>query len=131
MSFYFFFTCHFISWLGKGHPFRYSYNVPQGFPVVLGVKNPPANAEDVKDLVSIPGSGRFSRGGHFNPLQYSCLENPMVLGAWQVHRAAQSWIWLKWLSTHTHAHGVSASRPCVLRVVYFPLPEFFSTSPVC
>ena len=47
------------------------------------VKNPPANAGDRRDLGSIPGSGRSSRGGHVNPLQYSCLENPMDIGAWQ------------------------------------------------
>ena len=41
------------------------------------VKNPPANAGDVRDVASIPGSGRFPGGGHSNPLQYSCLENPM------------------------------------------------------
>ena len=46
--------------------------------VVLVVKNPPANAGDVKDTGLIPGSGR-SPGG---PLQYSCLENPRDRGAW-------------------------------------------------
>ena len=80
--------------------------MPQGFPVVLRVKNPHASAGGIKDLVSIPGSGRSSRGRHFNTLQYSCLENPMDLGGWQVHRVAQSWIWLKQLSAHTHMHGV-------------------------
>ena len=45
--------------------------------VVLVVKNLPANAGDVRDTGSIPGSGRFPEGGHGNPLQYSCLENPM------------------------------------------------------
>ena len=44
--------------------------------VALVVKNLPANAEDVRDVGSIPGLGRFSGGGHGNPLQYSCLENP-------------------------------------------------------
>ena len=44
--------------------------------VVLVVKNPPANARDVKDLSSVPGSGRFPGRGHGNPLQYTCLENP-------------------------------------------------------
>ena len=39
------------------------------------VKNPPANAGDVREVGSIPGSGRFPGGGHGNPLQYSCLEN--------------------------------------------------------
>ena len=42
----------------------------------LGVKNTAANAGDIRDLGSIPGLGRSYRGGHSNPLQYSCLENP-------------------------------------------------------
>ena len=41
--------------------------------VSLVVKNPPANAADIRDLVSIPGSGRFPRGGHGNPLRYSAF----------------------------------------------------------
>ena len=43
--------------------------------VVLVVKNPPANAGDLRDAGSIPGLGRSRGGGHGNPLQYSCLEN--------------------------------------------------------
>ena len=60
--------------------------------VAAVVKNPPANAGDVKDLGSIPGSGRSPGGGHGNPLQYSCLENPIDRGAWQstVHKVARS-----------------------------------------
>ena len=56
------------------------------------VKNLPANAGDVRDTGSIPGSGRSPGVGHGNPLQYSCLENPMGRGAWQatVHRVAES-----------------------------------------
>ena len=56
------------------------------------VKNLLANAGNIRDLGSIPGSGRSSGGGHSNPLQYSCLENPMDRGAWQdtVHRVAES-----------------------------------------
>ena len=46
-------------------------------PVALVVKNPPANARDIRDAGSVPGSGRSPGGGHDNPLQYSCLENPM------------------------------------------------------
>ena len=48
-------------------------------------------------------------GGHGNPLQYSCLENPMNSGAWwvAVHRVAQSQRWLKWLSMHVHLIGRS------------------------
>ena len=61
--------------------------------VVLVVKNPPANAEDVRDAGSIPGWGRSSGEGHGNPFQYSCLENPMDKGVLQpaVHGVAKSW----------------------------------------
>ena len=41
------------------------------------VKSSPANAGDIRDVGSIPGSGRLPGGGHGNILQYSCLENPM------------------------------------------------------
>ena len=56
-----------------------------GFPGDSAVKNPPANA---RDLGLIPGSGRSSGEGNGNPLQYSCLGNPMDRGAWwaTVHR---------------------------------------------
>ena len=55
------------------------------------VKNLPANAGDIKDAGLIPGLGRSS-GGHNNPLQYSCLENPKDRGAKRaiVHRIAES-----------------------------------------
>ena len=46
------------------------------------VKNMPAIAGDTKDVGSIPGSGRSTGGGHGNPFQYSCPENPMDRGAW-------------------------------------------------
>ena len=46
------------------------------------VKNPLANAGDTRDVGSMPVSGRFPGGGHGNPVQYSCLENPMDRGAW-------------------------------------------------
>ena len=60
--------------------------------MALLVKNPPANAGDVRDMVSIPGSGRSAGGGHGNPLQDSCLENPMDRGGWRatVHGAIKS-----------------------------------------
>ena len=41
------------------------------------VKNPPANPGDIRDPGSIPGSGKVPGGGYDNPLQYSCLENPV------------------------------------------------------
>ena len=71
--------------------------------VVLVVKNLPANAGDIKDMGLIPGSGRFSGGGHGNPLHYSCLESPLDRGAWRatVHGVTKSRTWLKWLRTHT------------------------------
>ena len=68
-----------------------------------------ANVGDTRDAGSIPGSGSPGKpagGGHGNPLQYSCLENPMDRGAWQatVHGAAESDT-IQHLSTeHTEAH---------------------------
>ena len=52
--------------------------------MALVVKNPPASARDVRDMGSIPGLGRSHGEGNGNPLQYSCLENAMDRGAWQV-----------------------------------------------
>ena len=76
------------------------------------VKNPPANAGDSGDAGSIPGSGRSPGGGHGNPLQYSCLENP------QGQRSL--WGYSPWgckesdmteqLSPHTHTH----THECIL-----------------
>ena len=59
---------------------------------MLVVQNPPAKAGDIRDMGSVPGLGRFPGGGHGNPLQYSCLENPMDRGAWQatVRKVAKS-----------------------------------------
>ena len=63
--------------------------------VALAVKNLPAVAAE--DVGSIHGSGRSPEGGHGNPLQYSCLENPMEKGAWRatVHGVAKSWAGLR------------------------------------
>ena len=60
-------------------------------------KIPPANAGDLRDARSIPGSGRAPGGGDGNPLQYSCLENPMDRGAWRatVQGVTKSWTQLK------------------------------------
>ena len=65
--------------------------------MVLVVKNLPANAGDIRDAGSVPGSGRSPGGGHGNPVQYSCLENPVDRGVWQVivHSVAQSQTQLK------------------------------------
>ena len=66
------------------------------------VKAPAANAGDVGDVGSIPGLGRSPGGRHANPLQYSCLENPMDGGAWWaiVHGATKSQTRLKQFSMH-------------------------------
>ena len=60
--------------------------------VLLVVKNLLANAGDIRDTGLIPGLGRFPGEGNSNPLQYSCLENPMGRGAWwaTVHGVAKS-----------------------------------------
>ena len=65
------------------------------------VKNPLSNAGDTRNLSSVPELGRSPRARNCNPLQYSCLENPMDRGAWQatVHGVAKS---QTRLSTHTH-----------------------------
>ena len=66
--------------------------------MALVVKNLPANEGDIRDVASIPGWGRSPGGGYGNPLQYSCLENPMDRGAWQAtaHRVSKSWTQLSW-----------------------------------
>ena len=51
--------------------------------VALPVKNPPADGGEVRETGLIPGLARSPGGGHGNPLQYSCPENPMDRGAWQ------------------------------------------------
>ena len=70
--------------------------------VALVVKNLPANAGDATDPGSIPGLGRSPGGGHGNPLQYSCLENPKDRGTWwaTVHRVTKSQTQPKRLSMH-------------------------------
>ena len=64
--------------------------------VVLVVKNSPANAGDLRDVGSIRGSGRSPGGGHGNPFQYSCLENPMHRGVClaTVYGVSKNWTWL-------------------------------------
>ena len=63
-----------------------------GFPGGVAEKNPPANARDTRDAVSVPGSGRPPGEGHSNPLQYSCLGNSMDREAWRatVHEVAKN-----------------------------------------
>ena len=67
------------------------------------VRNSPAMQEPAGDAGLIPGSGRSPGGGHGNPLQHSCLENPTDRGAWRatVHGVRKSQTQLKWLSMHS------------------------------
>ena len=78
------------------------------FKVVLVVKNLPANAADIRDSGSIPGSGRFPGGGNGNPLHYSCLDNPMDRGTWQATD-----------------HGVAKSQTCMSTHTYRSLAEIW------
>ena len=73
-----------------------------GFSGGASDKEPPANAGDVKDTGSIPKSGRSPREGHGNPLQCSCLENPMNRRTWwaAVNGVTESRTQLKWLGMH-------------------------------
>ena len=68
--------------LGLGPGSRVPVYRRLAFPGDPVVKNLPANAGDTGDVGSIPGSGRSPGVGNDNPLQYSCLENPMDRGAW-------------------------------------------------
>ena len=79
------------------------------------VKNLPANAEDARDMGLTPGSGRSTGGGNGNPLQYSCLGNPMDRGTWRakVHKVANSRTWLKWLDW-TELKGQIYGKPKIL-----------------
>ena len=68
------------------------------------LKNLPANVGDIRDVGLIHGSGRSPGGEHGNPLQYTCLENPMERGTWPatVHRVTKSWTQMKQLSMHAY-----------------------------
>ena len=91
-------------WAGTRHRlYIYTYGFPGG---TIGKETPLPNIGDLWDTGLIPGLGISHGGWHSNPLQYSCLENPMDRGAWQaaVHRVAQSQTQLKWLSTHVRVY---------------------------
>ena len=72
--------------------FKVTYTLKWASQVEVVVKNLPANAGDIRDAGSVPGSGRSPGGGHGNPLQYRYLENPTdrIWGV-IVHRVANSW----------------------------------------
>ena len=93
--------------------------------VVPVVKNTPANAGHIRDLGLILGLGKYPEVGQGNPLQYSCLENPMDRGAWQgiVHGVTKHWTQLKWLSTHITIHLILCLlkwyKCNLLKIIYF------------
>ena len=71
------------------HTHTHTHSIGGAFQVALEVKNPSANAGDIRDVSSTPGSRRSPLEGNGNPLQYFCLENLMDRGAW---RATVHWI---------------------------------------
>ncbi|CAN0404375.1 unnamed protein product [Rangifer tarandus platyrhynchus] len=78
----------------------------KGFPGGSVIKNLPVNVGEARDVGSIPGLGRSPGGGHGNPLQYSCLENPMDRGAWRLQsmglqRVRHNCVHVR---AHTHKH---------------------------
>ena len=78
-----FYTC--VTWgFEEAECHTHTHNVSNASQVVLVVKNPPANAEDVRDASSTPGLGRSPGGGHGNPFQYPWLENPLDRGAYSL-----------------------------------------------
>ena len=93
-------------------------------------RNLPANAEDTREAGLIPGWGRSSREGNGNPLQYSCLENPMDRGAQRaaVHGSQKDWTWLrKWqqpvLIMDTLTPGWVTAHWCWGSLEGLPLPR--------
>ena len=111
-----------------------------GYQVVLVVKNPPANAGDARDKGSVPRWGRSPGGGHGNPHQYSCLENPMDRGAWwaiestALHRVGHNWNYLACTQAFTCVWNISfvslgrrsLSMPCKYRRDKNIIPNFYS-----
>ena len=107
--------------------------------MVWVVKNPPPKAGDIRGTDSVPGLGRSPGGGHGNPLQYFCLENPRDRGAWRVmvHGVAKSQTWLKRLSmckwmVHLSKHWYNTvfyNTAFIQNFPLFPLNPFFYSIP--
>ena len=92
-------SCDFLNFLSWDN-----CRITRGHPQWLGGKDSACKAGAVGATGLIPGSGRSPGEEHGNPLQYSCLENPMGRGAWQatVHRVAKGQTQWKYLSMHTN-----------------------------
>ena len=95
--------------------------------MVLVVKNLPANAGDVRDVSSIPVVGRCPGRGHGNPLQNSCLENPMDRGAWwaRLHGVIKSQFSSVQLLSRVQLFA--APWTAARQAVHHQLPEFTQT----
>ena len=104
---------------------------PWASQVALVVKNASAGARDVRDAGSIPGWGRSPEGGHGNPLQHSCLENPTDRGAWRatVHGVAESQTRPRQLSTRGLKVRASSQPPTSAPVFMISLGEALSCFP--
>ena len=115
----------------KGHKHTHTHTQTHishihGLPWGLSGKKSACNAGAAGDVGSIPGLGRYPGKGKGNPLQYSCLEDPMERGAWwaTVHRIAKTWTRLKRLGMHTHLIRIDSfyyfNGGVILHCVYVP-----------
>ena len=124
ISFSLFFFLHFFSFEKYALPPIQSLranNTLLGFSPWPSSKESTCNAGDAEDSGLIPGSGRSPGGGHGNPFQYSCLENPMDRGAWwvTVHRLGHDWSdWACMLTCNTLLTPNLCVCVCVCVCVY-------------
>ena len=123
-----FIKCFYV--IRKIRDIRYKVQWVGSLPGGSVVKNLPANARDTGDAGSIPGSRRFPWGGNGNPLQYSCLDNPVDRWAWQgaIHGVAKELDTTERLSTHAQWVGVTETdkRLQVYHRIKRVIPKFKS-----
>ena len=93
-------------WVFMSSTRAHKYNLTKKHGVVLMVKNPLAMQGDTRDTGSISVSGRSPGEGHGNPLQESCLENPMHRGAWGLGGSVWGW-WLQSMGLQRVGHNWS------------------------
>ena len=107
-------SCHSLLWGGGSSPPRdwtWVYLIASQFFTFWATREaecgtsgrePVCHAGDIRSVGFISGSRKSPGGGHRNPLQYSCLENPTDRGAWwaTVQRVANRWTWLKQFNTY-------------------------------
>ena len=91
---------------------------------MLVIKNEPANIRGARDVVLLPGSGRSPGGGNGNPLQCSCLENPMDGGAWwaEVHGISRSQARLSNFTFTFHFHALEKEMATHSSVLAWRIP---------